>query len=223
MPDSPDPLPAVTGNAAAHRYHVPGVPPLTVTRDRLADRRPERDGRSRRFHRREGRHDGSSVARATRHLAGWTPASTPTPRPLPAELAVGESNGRAPRVWRADGGAWRHTTGSGWTPVPTQGARPLSAARGGDALRCSPPASPALGGLISLGRNLPWGAPCPAPTWWARCGLGGCGWTPGPTSCGVAPGSGWTPAAPAPPWPSRAAWRQRHAAPERELRTKLAN
>lgn len=114
-----------------------------------------------------------SLGRHTILQAG-RPHPPPTPRLLPAELAVGECNGRAPRVWRADARACGPSIGSGWTPVPTQGARPLSAARGGDSLRCSPTSSPALGGLSSLGRTLPSGAPCRALTVWARCGLRGC-------------------------------------------------
>lgn len=60
-----------------------------------------------------------SLGRHTILQAG-RPHPPPTPRPLPAELAVGECNGRAPRVWRADARAWRpvHRLGLDARPHP---------------------------------------------------------------------------------------------------------
>ena len=158
---------------------------ITVGCDRLADRRSGGDGRSRRFNRMP---TGSAALWSLgRHatLASWTPA-IPFQYRAPNPLTLhGSANGRATRAVRAVVAAVRVPCLLRLDAGHRPGCPPaLSVLGAGLCPRC---ATGPWAALFSLGRKMTCGSPGSAPTPWAGCGLLGCGWTPGPTSCGVAP------------------------------------
>jgi hypothetical protein len=64
---------------------------MTHSRYRLADRRSDADGISRRLNRWGTWHNRSLVVRTTRGFAGWTPLSTPNTAPLTLRLPTASS------------------------------------------------------------------------------------------------------------------------------------
>ena len=159
--------------------------------DRLGDRRTDTDGISRRLNRQGRRYGGSMVARATRHLTGWTPVPLSNTAPLTIGFAVGNPKGRAPRFEDADVDAVG-TPSSRLDAAPKPGCPTLA----GQGRGYAPTAPPTRGRVY-----FHWGENClaaPRPsswqmTWrqrtdpvgWVR--LTGIRLSPIPTSCGVAP------------------------------------
>ena len=158
---------------------------ITVGCDRLADRRTRPDGRSRRFHRKP---TGSAAlwslgGHAT--LPGWTPVIPSQYRALIPLAPHGGSSGRATRAVLALVAAVRVPLRLRLDAGHRPGCPPAFSGLG--AGRCPRCAIGVWALLFPLRAGICLRLPRSAPTPWAGCGLLGCGWTPGPTSCGVAP------------------------------------